>query len=960
MTIAPDSVPADAERVEAVASRLRATLISGGRKRVTPEVELWGRSNVPGTDGEELLAAYNRAAVESEQQARQLLEEEVLRDGGKQVVIALLNRQGTTDRERIAALETLVELLEPADIPEFARVSAKQRAAVVPKTIEVLEHVPCPESAFALRRLFGEGDDDLSDDARRRATEMLSKLEEVQVLLGDQPADGSDAHALVIAGAALEPEQQAQLRHPGTNALRTRLTSAADELDRELVAAGRRPSGLNDYEGPLRRHVHLLTLVADLPAEPRLRDRVQDTLFAEELERVESVAEHLPVETVGSYVERALTAANRRRRSGRARLATRLLIRLPSSERARARTAITEMLLDPDPEMQVDAAVALATAFDDLSPQERAALRAAHDALPTNLRARLAPYLGGLAADLASGGEMSTVLEWAAAAPDEEAGLRLAALLERWGASDPDPDEVAAISETVGDLLQKLAPDERASRETELAAVAAGWLRRRGATAAAARALLGWPGFASITLGRFDEFAKELPGRGARRVLQETVRAGSEGQSERLGMAASVSLTEEEVTRLLRPVLTSLALSAPDRYAEAQSFASEPGRRRLLVAALDAHREAVARASDLEIAMVTKTTEALVARRRRLLDALDEAERESKGNEGLLNQFATVRRALALDEEVAGEEPSEDVRRWRRETAAGFTGIVEADGGEQPLRVRQDAGADERLVAIMTELDRRTHARGAVPAADRGHYGKDLEACARAFVTSGQLESERAKAPAARRSPELTRLLEDLWADGLGDKLGKELTTALVGPDEGSGAREALRLVDTLAAHADQPIVAEAVGRIEVEDLDRAWRKAMVVLRASVRRRDELSAKIKRQEREAMTQIADRLHLPFQAIESYVLGYFRLRQILEEAGWGRATPHLGAELDRAQLDLDRHEIRGEKDGDRFVVRSLGITALGSAAHRAIVEALEDVDDPQAISPEAEPDEEPPP
>jgi hypothetical protein len=943
-------MPADPERVDAVANRLRATLISGVRKRVTPEVEQWGRSNAPETDGEELLAAYNSAAVESEQEARQLLEEEVLRDRGKQIVIALLNRQGTTDRERIAALETLAGLLEPAEIPEFARVSAKQRAAVVPKTIDVLARVPCPESAFALRRLFGEGNGDASGDARRRAAEMLSKLEEAQTLLAGQPADDSNAHGLVVAGTALEPEQQAELRHPDKRVLRARLAAAADELDRALVVAGRRPSGLNDYEGPLRRHVHLLTLVADLPAEPRLRERVHDTLFAEDLERVERLAEHLPVETLGSYVERALAAANRRRRPDRARLAARLLIQLPSNERARARAATAEMLLDSDPEIQVDAAVALATAFDDLSPKERAALLATHDALPANLRARLAPHLGGLAADLAADADMSTVIEWAAAAPDEEAGVRLAALFERWRLSDPDPHDVATVSETAGDLLQKLSPEERASRETALAAVAAGWLRRRGGTAAATRALLSWPGFASIALGKFDEFVTALPGRGARRLLLETVRARSEDQSKRLGMAASMPIPEQEETRLLYPVLTSLALSAPDQYADARSFASEPGRRRLLVAALDAHREAVGRTSDLEIAMVNKTTEALVARRQRLLDALAEAERESKGNDGLLKQFATVRRALALalDDDVAGEEPSEDVRRWRQETAARLTGIVEADGGEKPLRVRHDAGADERLVAIMTSLDRRTHARGSVPAADRGHYGKDLEACAKAFVASGQLEREGAVAPAARRSPELTRLLDDLWADDLGDKLGGELTTALVGRDEGSGAREALRLVDTLAAHADQPIVAEAVGRIDVEDLDSAWRKAMIVLRASVRRRDELSAKIKRQEREAMTHIADRLHLPFQAIESYVFGYFRLRQILEEAGWGRATPHLGAELDRAQLNPERHEIRGEKDGDRFVVRSLGITALGSAAHRAIVEALEDVEDPQEI------------
>lgn len=121
----------------------------------------------------------------------------------------------------------------------------------------------------------------------------------------------------------------------------------------------------------------------------------------------------------------------------------------------------------------------------------------------------------------------------------------------------------------------------------------------------------------------------------------------------------------------------------------------------------------------------------------------------------------------------------------------------------------------------------------------------------------------------------------------------------------------------------------------------------MLVLAGSVRRREQLTTQAKRHEREAMTRIAGRLQLPFQAIESYLFGYFRLRQILAEAGWDRVAPHLGAEVARAALDAERHQIRGdEQDGDSFVVRSLGISVLGQPGHRAIVEPLRKPEAPE--------------
>jgi hypothetical protein len=257
----------------------------------------------------------------------------------------------------------------------------------------------------------------------------------------------------------------------------------------------------------------------------------------------------------------------------------------------------------------------------------------------------------------------------------------------------------------------------------------------------------------------------------------------------------------------------------------------------------------------------------------------------------------------------------------------------------------------------MSELDRKAHARGAVPGADRAYYRRDIEACAEVFVGLGLLEHEiGAGQGSARRSPELTRLLEMLWAGELGGKLGDALQSALAGPSEGTAGRESLRLLDAIAINADDSTIEHVAADLAPASLDVAQQKIMVVLAGSVRRREQLTAQAKRHEREAMTRIAGRLQLPFQAIESYLFGYFRLRQILAEAGWSRVASHLGAQLARSNLEPDRHEIRGdEQEGDTFVVRSLGISVLGQPVHRAIVEPLGRADPAQeAVEPDMEP------
>ena len=211
-----------------------------------------------------------------------------------------------------------------------------------------------------------------------------------------------------------------------------------------------------------------------------------------------------------------------------------------------------------------------------------------------------------------------------------------------------------------------------------------------------------------------------------------------------------------------------------------------------------------------------------------------------------------------------------------------------------------------------------------------------------AFVGLGldERETELDRRASPRRSSELTRLLADLRAKRLGDKLGDELASTLTSSEEGTTRHQTLRLVDAIVSNADDDAIEQVASRLPVDALTGAWTTTMVVLAGSVRARQKLTGQAKRQEREAMTRIAGRLQLPFQAIESYLFGYFRLRQILAEAGWDRVAPHLGEELARPKLDAERYEIRGDNDqGETFVVRSLGISVFDQPVHRAIVEAL---------------------
>lgn len=88
-----------------------------------------------------------------------------------------------------------------------------------------------------------------------------------------------------------------------------------------------------------------------------------------------------------------------------------------------------------------------------------------------------------------------------------------------------------------------------------------------------------------------------------------------------------------------------------------------------------------------------------------------------------------------------------------------------------------------------------------------------------------------------------------------------------------------------------------------------------------------------------MENIARELDLPFRAIDSILFGYFRLRAILKEAGWGQVAASLGDLIRREDLDLRLYEVTATDPADDYVVRSLGISVGDRPVRRALLDPL---------------------
>ena len=311
----------------------------------------------------------------------------------------------------------------------------------------------------------------------------------------------------------------------------------------------------------------------------------------------------------------------------------------------------------------------------------------------------------------------------------------------------------------------------------------------------------------------------------------------------------------------------------------------------LLIARLRAIRELAADERRLATARDEATTEALVDMRETVLQALDAADRASAGNEHLERQFASIRRAIGtMTDTSTSTAPDQSVIDWRRDAAERLTGVVTAADPTRPLTVTaRGKNALVDLISLVDELDRRAHSRGVTSAAVRSEYLADLKG-----IVSDLLELADNDVPApleqlTTRRPQLARIV---WSTALASASDPRaaLAAVLVGSND---PRRTLLQVDVLLELVTDDDVVAVVGALSSEEIGAAWSSTKALEAHHRRARDAVAVEVDRQTEEVMERIAAELDLPFQAIEAILFGYFRLRSILKEAGWGQVAPASG-------------------------------------------------------------------
>jgi hypothetical protein len=208
-------------------------------------------------------------------------------------------------------------------------------------------------------------------------------------------------------------------------------------------------------------------------------------------------------------------------------------------------------------------------------------------------------------------------------------------------------------------------------------------------------------------------------------------------------------------------------------------------------------------------------------------------------------------------------------------------------------------------------------------------------------VDSGLIiDGELATAVSSR--PALGQLVWSRWADSESDpavELGHVLSTPVASRDR----QQALLKVDALVTRGTEEVLTEVVDAIPADALDNAWPIVTAGLANRLRQAESLEQEAKSRGVELMERVAERLDPALRAIEGLAVGYYRLRRRLADAGWKPIEETLGKELRFDQLDPNLHEIDGNSDAERFIVRSTGIRVRGRPVRRALVEPLDEAE-----------------
>jgi hypothetical protein len=905
---------------EELSAYIREQLLSAPPSRVTREVETWATDNGVDATAGDLLERYRDAY---EQRRTSLLAE--LRgqtgDGaGRLVLIGLLNRTAVSDVERLFTLDVLEGTITRSDVSPIASTLIKQRSGVARRAAEILAQVPSGETFFALNKILGRRPDEAGDSARRLA----KQLDEA-----NEPVDERDALFYELAS----PDNE---KNPSSPQLTSGLSSAARELDGELQESGRTAQGLSDYQQIVRDELHLLALRAGIPVGDELGDRARDTLFTRTpLDRVREVAPLLPTDVLTHYCQRSLSRIQRRgKRTDRAELALELLATSPEEVRRACSVELRECLAEDAIDLRFGAARALAQDPADLRAEDRSAIAEVYAGLPAEWQERLAPDLTRVLPDDVVL-DVAALNRWLLGAKDDEIFDRYQAGLERWKKTAAiDAPGVAALSATLLALAEKLPQEERGAARSKIAEQVSDWLAMaRAETHDAISTLLEGGGVADLISEQFWKSSlSRLAPTAVSVLLPAVIDASSTPEETLAGLVSDVPGAHEG----FRSALNALLAQGLD-LDQVFEVAGPSGQAELLLARLRVTRTLAADERRLAAARDEATTEALVASRETVLSALEAADEASAGNERLQRHFAAIRRAIGfVTESPIAAPPGPAVLEWRTRAADRFSGVVTATDPAQPITVNAAGQESLRdLLRLIDELDRRSHSRGVTTAADREHHLADLQSLVRGILEQSDNEVPPGLAQLAARRPELARLV---WTAALGAGGDTRAALARAITDQ-TDPRRSLLQIDILLEQASDEDLIEVVGELSPKDVAAAWPKTGSLYAHRSRARAAVAADVERQSEQVMERIAAELDLPFQAIESILFGYFRLRAMLRDAGWGQVAESVGDIVLRDDLDLERYEVGDAESSDRFVVRSLGISVRGRPVRRAIVDPI---------------------
>lgn len=863
-----------------------------------------------------------------------------LEDEGRATLLTLVNRPGLTNASRLAVIDALRDTIQGEDIPVLARAVVRMHPSVVTAAIGLLAGSGSAAALFAVRKPLRRGEPEIDDACDRAAARLTMSVQAQRYIRRDgiPPAD-FPTRELAYGAAAAAPAALADFRSGATDhRFEAQLGDGIVALLEELTDQAKTGT-LNDFDSRLRDELHEAVVLSGVPAEPNQQDRSMDNLFRRrDLGDVRELAPHLPELAVARYASRALTRANRRsERTDRAALALDMLAGAEPGTRAQLHGVLVECLEESAHSLVAGAVAALAVDAERLTPADRQRVIRQFGTLHPAEQKALSPRLRGLAASAEEELDVESFLRWVDGAEASERTERLRALKTRWDTTAVSCEHATLFVSTLARGINRLPQGEHHGWSRDLVEGALSWMHRQGTQIVEpSRALLAWPGFAQVVLDDLDVPLSLLRADQARGLLIEILRQATEPVAV-VAAIAQGDASQDASGRVLIPVLEE-AIERDLHIADAAFQVTGPGaQRRLLQVALITAQHTKERIETAGQSTQDAADAAATEHGAAVLDALNQAESMSEGNDAIETHFESVRRAVesVLTSADTNELPV-GVISWRSETAARFPEAVEAPGGGRTPLAFSAAAPAEAVRRILAELDQRVHSARVVTAEERTHLRQDLLACIDYIVETGLVEASSGAVLGGR--PALGQLVWARWAE-LRPAPSGDLVEVLSMPVEPRDRQQALLKADALAGQTSPDSSAEVVEAIATEALPSAWSLVTAGLSNRLRQAESLEKEAKTRGVEVMERVAERLDPPLRAIEGLMVGYFRLRRRLSDAGWRPIEELLGKELRYDELDPNLHEIDGSAEAERFVVRSMGVRVRGRPIRRAVVEPL---------------------